>query len=239
MGVLNEPSDIKKWDAQTGELIGSSEPLKESLVSALAFTPDGKHVVMQGASTPNVVKIIESGQLTEIDLSEDHFNIGVDLDKKKKIQDVSDKEDFPVSRSAAINQLDVSSDGKWICTTLGVPKMISLIDINNKKVVHTEAHDTYVLGARFSPDGKYVATWSSALKYPLDPDDQAMDGTSDVKLFHMTPTGQLERAVVYELDKKETHFVKGDHNFPGMFCFYNHQTLKNIPMLCLLKVINH
>ncbi len=237
MGVLNEPSDIKKWDAQTGELIGSSEPLKESLVSALAFTPDGKHVVMQGASTPNVVKIIESGQLTEIDLSQEHLNIGVDFDnvEKQKTQVALYDENNPVLHSAAINPLDVSSDGKWICTTLGVPKMISLIDIDNKKVLHIEAHDKYVLGARFSPDGKYVATWSSALKYPLDPDDQMMDGTSEVKLFHMTPTGRLERAAMYELDKKEMHFVKGDHNFPGMFCFYIHQTLKIFPCcVCLM-----
>ena len=228
MGALNEPSDIKKWYAKSGGHLASSEPLRESLVSALAFTPDGQYVIVQGASTADVVKFVEFTEFKDMYYATDRFKlkssieIGTVIEEKQKSKSnlgqsppSTDAEDVPISKSA----LDVSPDGKWICTTLDEPKMISVINIDEQNVCHTEAHGNYVLGGRFSPDGKYVATWSSALKNPMDPDDKTLDGASEVKLFHMTASGKLKMTAVYKLAKRETHFVKGDYDFPGMILY--------------------
>ena len=58
------------------------------------------------------------------------------------------------------NGLDFDPSGRYMCATLRNATEISIVDVETRTVRNTEAHKGAVLGGKFTPDGKFLATWS-------------------------------------------------------------------------------
>ena len=216
MGVMNERTDIKCWDARTGELLGSSHALDEYVVSAMQFTPDGKFFCTHCSSRPRLLQFFSAADLGKETVKlEAEFEIATKFDNAPTLA-ISNGELVSTPNLDGTNGLDIHPDGKFMCSTMGNNTEISLIDIEKKVARNIEAHVGSVLGGKFTPDGQYLATWCSGFKNPRDLKLTEKDTAAQVKVWSVGGDGSLEEVSVYDLEEADSTVIKGDYEFTGM-----------------------
>jgi WD40 repeat protein len=162
---------IKLWDAGTGKEVRT---LKDHIdaVYALAFTPDGKRLISGAADRSVKVWDPATGErlYTMSDPLDGINAIAVDptgnrvaaggLDKTIRIWTLGEKSGTLVhtliAHEDAILQLAWSSDGKTLASS-GADRTIKMFDADLNETKAIPGQPDWVMGLRFSPDGKLAA----------------------------------------------------------------------------------
>jgi WD40 repeat protein len=156
------------WNYQTGEVLKTFEP-NDSWVSALAFTPDGKQLVI--GTDKGVVRVMDVATWTvtrKIDLdspvhsiaaSAEHILVGYG-DGTVAMLNFGEQNSVPEVRkqSAAINCVAFSPKGDQFASA-SADRTVKVWDTATRKLRGTlEGHKAAVLSVAFSPNGQKLAS---------------------------------------------------------------------------------
>jgi WD40 repeat protein len=158
---------VRLWNYQSGELVNHFE-VNDSDAAALAFTPDGKLLVI--GTTKGVVRVMDvaTWKVTRyIDLdtpvrslaaSESRIAVGYGDGTVAWLNLLEDQDSIPEVKqhSGAINALAFSCDGKKFASA-SADKTVKVWDSETLKVLSSlEAKGGAILSVAFQPDGRQI-----------------------------------------------------------------------------------
>ncbi len=194
-GILDGKTDrwkageVKLWEVATGRERDILQE-HESLITALAFTPDGKKLVTVGEDRSIVLWDVETGQdstrslvhlgsITALAVSPDSkllATAGADRTVKLWSLPSGDGRGTLKWHSASVAALAFSPDGKTLASGTGVfnaetnqwsAGVAKILDVaTGKERASFEKHTDLVAAVAFTPDGRALATgsWDSTVK---------------------------------------------------------------------------
>jgi WD40 repeat protein len=170
---------VRLWEVDTGKLLKTFD-IPNGWAWQICLSPDEKEFVVSGGKDETLYRFdLDSGkELQTYKLPKNHWAYGAALsrDGKYVFGGVSGKDsDFSIRRfdaatgkedaklmghSGFVWRLRVSPDGKKLASVGCNDSSFRLWDVDSAKELFNgkEAHDGYVVGVAFSPDGKQLLT---------------------------------------------------------------------------------
>ncbi len=158
---------VRLWNPATAELLRTIDP-KDSVVSSVAFTPDGSRLVTAHYTSARVWRVSDGKEVLKLGHADCVFSAAVSPDGTRIATSCQDRvvrvwDAATGTMLLAVDrykhsggQIEFSRDGRRLVFGCGADPL-AVIDAATGAELHTLSNSSFSHSSRFSPDGKRVA----------------------------------------------------------------------------------